>query len=203
MMLHDIILMYRYSANINRDVLRKRVNMALSRWILTEEEQNRYISALVDELAPLRAKAGISQGELCNLIGISRQTYSALEGRRRPMTWSNYLSLILFFDNNVDTRDMLRNLPAYPKELFFRMNEGKLPDQTLLGQSAGELNDILKELDDQARHALKTMLLVEYARCKKIPGDIVIKAFDGINLTGTTADAATEQALRNIRSRKG
>ena len=29
------------------------------------------------------------------------------------------------------------------------------------------------------------------------------KAFDGINLTGTTADAATEQALRNIRSRKG
>ena len=84
--------------------------MALSRWILTEEEQNRYISALVDELAPLRAKAGISQGELCNLIGISRQTYSALEGRRRPMTWSNYLSLILFFDNNVDTREMLRNL---------------------------------------------------------------------------------------------
>ena len=165
--------------------------MALSRWILTEEEQNRYISALV------------AQGELCNLIGISRQTYSALEGRRRPMTWSNYLSLILFFDNNVDTREMLRNLPAYPKELFLRMNEGRHPDQTLLGQSASELNDILKELDDQARHALKTMLLVEYARCKKIPGDIVIKAFDGINLTGTTTNAATEQALRNIRSRKG
>lgn len=177
--------------------------MALSRWILTEEEQNHYISSLIDELAPLRAKAGISQSELCNLIGISRQTYSAIEGRRRPMTWSNYLSLILFFDNNVDTREMLRKLPAYPRDLFLRMNEGKSPDQTLLGQSAGELNDILKELDDQARHALKTMLLVEYARCKKIPGEIVIKAFDGINLTGVSSDAATEQALKNIRSRRG
>ena len=177
--------------------------MALTRWILTEEEQKKYIDALTDELAPLRAKAGISQVDLCTMIGISRQTYSALEGRRRPMMWSTYLSLILFYDNNVDTREMLRRLPAYPRELFLRMNEGRSTEETLLGQSAGELNEILKDLDDQARHALKTMLLVEYARCKNIPGDVVVKAFDGISLTGITTDAATEQALRNIRSRKG
>ena len=83
------------------------------------------------------------------------------------------------------------------------MNDGRNPDQTLLGQSASELNDILKELDDQARHALKTMLLVEYARCKKLPGEFVIKAFDGLNLMGIAADTATEQALRNIRNQKG
>lgn len=176
--------------------------MASARWILTEEEQKKYIEALTEELAPLRAKAGISQVELCNMIGISRQTYSALEGRRRTMMWSTYLSLILFFDNNVDTREMLRKLPAYPLEIFLRMNEGRYADQTLLGQDAGELNEILKDLDDQARHALRTMLLVEYARCKKIPGEVVIKAFDGIDLTGCNTDIATEQALRNIRSRK-
>lgn len=119
------------------------------------------------------------------------------------MMWSTYLSLILFFDNNIDTREMLRNSPAYPWELFLRMNDGRSPDQTLLGQGVNELNDILKDLDDQARHTLKTMLLVEYARCKNIPGEIVIKAFGGINFTGAASDAAAEQALRNIRSREG
>ena len=98
---------------------------------------------------------------------------------------------------------MLRNSAAYPGEIFLRMNEGKSPDNTLLGQSANELNEILKDLDDQARHALKTMLLVEYARCKKLPGDFVIKAFDGVNLTAVSTDTATEQALRNIRSQRG
>lgn len=176
--------------------------MALAKWVLTEEEQNRYIDALTDELPTLRAKAGISQGDLCNMIGMTRQTFSAIETRRRTMTWSTYLSMILFFDSNIDTRQMLRNSPAYPGEIILRMNDGRSPDQMLLGQSASELNAILKDLDDQARHTLKTMLLVEYARCKKIPGEFVIRAFDGLNLTGIAADAATEQALRNIRSRK-
>lgn len=177
--------------------------MALMKWVLTEEEQRRYIDALTDELPILRAKAGISQEDLCNMIGTSRQTLSAIETRRRVMMWSTYLSMILFFDNNIDTREMLRNSSAYPGEIILRMNDGRNPDQTLLGQSASELNDILKELDDQARHALKTMLLVEYARCKKLPGEFVIKAFDGLNLMGIAADTATEQALRNIRNQKG
>lgn len=173
--------------------------MALTRWVLTEEEQKEYIEALTGELAPLRAKAGISQGELCNLIGISRQTYSAFESRKRKMQWSTYLTLILFYDNNLDTREMLRNLPAYPGALFRRFNEGRSPDQTMFGQSEGELNNILNDLDDQAKHALRTMLLVEYARCKKIPGDIVVKAFDGTVLTREAPDTVTEQALKNIK----
>ena len=176
--------------------------MGSERWTITAEEQKKYIDALAEELAPLRAKARISQIDLCAILGMSRQTYSAIEGKRRTMMWSTYLSFILFFDYNLDTREMLRNLPCYPEELFLRINEGKSPDQTLLGQSASELNDILKELDDQARHSLKTVLLVEYARCKKIPGDVVIKAFDGLDLTGSRPDYAAEQALKNIRKKR-
>ena len=176
--------------------------MGAERWKITEEEQKMYIDALAEELAPLRAKARISQIDLCALIGISRQTYSAIELKKRPMMWSTYLSLILFFDYNLETREMLRKLPCYPGELFVRINEGKTPDHTLMGQSASELDSILKELDDQARHALKTMLLVEYARCKKLPGDVVIKAFDGLELTGSRPDFAAEQALKNIRKKK-
>lgn len=171
-----------------------------TRWVLTEEEQNRYMNALAEELAPLRAKIGISQVELCKMIGISRQTYSAIEGRRRQMTWQTYLSLILFFDYNKATREMLRNLPAFPGEIILRMNDGNSSD-LLYGEKPSELEEMLKDLDDQALHALKTMLLVEYARCKKVPGDIVIKAFDGIVINSRSPDMATEKALKAIKEK--
>ena len=100
--------------------------MLMDRWIVTDEEQKAYMAALTEELAPLRAKAGISQIELCRLIGISRQTYSAMEGRKRPMTWQTYLSLIWFFDSNIETRERLRSLPAYPEGLLERLNNKKL-----------------------------------------------------------------------------
>ena len=73
----------------------------------------------------LRAKAEISQAELCNIIGLSRQSYSSIESGKKRMAWTTYLSLILFFDSNLDTQEMLRNLKGYPTELFRRINNGK------------------------------------------------------------------------------
>ena len=176
--------------------------MALNKWMLTEEEQQTYIKALTEELAPLRAKAGISQGDLSNLIGVSRQTYSAIECRRKEMSWSTYLSLILFFDYQVATHEMLRNLPAFPEKFINRMNEGRSLDPDLLGSASGDLGTILSALDDQARHSIKTMLLVEYARCKQVPGEVVIKAFEGLDLTAAPSDAAAELALKRIKNRQ-
>lgn len=171
----------------------------LSRWVLTEEEQDSYIVALSEELAVLRVKAGISQGELSNIIGVSRQTYSAIENGRKKMMWPTYLTLIYFFDSLSTTRNMLRNMSAYPSELINRFNDGKNPENRLFGQN--ELNDILKDLDDQAMHTLRTMILVEYARCKKLPGDVVVKAYDGIDFFKVSPDVATEKALQNIRNK--
>ena len=172
----------------------------LSRWVLTEEERDKYIDALKEDLTVLRVKAGISQGELCNIIGVSRQTYSAIETGRKRMMWPTYLTLIYFFDSLGATREMLRNSPAYPQEILYRMNGGKSPENGLFGQS--NLNNILKELDDQAMHSLRTMILVEYARCKKLPGEVVVKAYDGIDFLESSPDAATEAALQNIKNRK-
>ncbi len=95
---------------------------------------------------------------------------------------------------------VLRNLPAYPGELLKRCYERKNIESGLFGQN--ELNDILKDLDDQAMHTLRTMILVEYARCKKLPGEIVVKAYDGMDFLSAPPDAATEKALQNIRNRK-
>lgn len=171
-----------------------------SRWILAEEERDKYINALTENLAMLRVKVGISQIELCNVIGVSRQTYSSIETGRKRMMWPTYLALIYFFDSLTETRDLLRGLSAYPQDLLYRMNEGKSPEPGMFGQS--NLNDILKELDEQAMHSLRTMILVEYARCKKIPGDVVVKAYDGVDFLESAPDAATEKALRNIKNRR-
>ena len=176
--------------------------MPFSKWIVSEEEQEKYTRLLQEELAPLRVRAGISQGELASMIGVSRQTYSSIETGKKKISWSTYLTLIWFFDSNFATREYLRNHPAYPAKVIEQMNLGVDAKTRLSGQGADELLQILGDLDSQAIHTLKTMLLVEYARCRNISDETVIKAFDGIDLRAKASDAAAELALRNIKNRR-
>lgn len=53
---------------------------------VNEEDRNILISRLVDELPVLRTKLGISQDEIAYLQGISRQTYSSIETKKRKMS---------------------------------------------------------------------------------------------------------------------
>lgn len=46
-------------------------------------EQDISIDLLVEELPTLRAKIGLSQSEVGEIIGVSRQTYSAIETKRK------------------------------------------------------------------------------------------------------------------------
>ena len=55
---------------------------------------------MITELPVLRARLGLSQEELGEKIGLSRQMVVAMETRKRPMTWNTYLSLILLFLHN-------------------------------------------------------------------------------------------------------
>ena len=50
---------------------------------------------LISLLPTLRTYLGISQQELVEYIGVTRQTYSALEQGKRKMSWSVFLSLFL------------------------------------------------------------------------------------------------------------
>ena len=50
-----------------------------NKWFLTDEEKDKFIATLTPNLTILRTSAEISQEELANLIGVSRQTYSANE----------------------------------------------------------------------------------------------------------------------------
>ncbi len=46
-------------------------------------EQDISIDLLVEELPTLRAKIGLSQSEVGEIIGVSRQTYSAIETKKK------------------------------------------------------------------------------------------------------------------------
>ena len=46
-------------------------------------EQDISIVLLVEELPTLRAKIGLSQSEVGEIIGVSRQTYSAIETKKK------------------------------------------------------------------------------------------------------------------------
>ena len=56
-------------------------------------------------------------------------------------------------------------------------------------------------LDEQALHSIQTLIMVEYARCCKLPGDAVIKSFDGRTFTKdiTKGDVDVKKALNNIK----
>ena len=93
-------------------------------WSISKEEKKKLITMLAPELVVLRAKAGISQEELSDLIGVSRQTYSAIERGAKQMSWSTFLSLILFYDCNQKTHQVLRSIKAIPQEVMLAFNAG-------------------------------------------------------------------------------
>lgn len=92
--------------------------MIREQWNIDQQYKENCMEVLEENLAPLRAKAGITQEELANIVGISRQTYYAFETKRRSLNWNTYLSLLLFFDTNVNTHMMLRDISAYPTDLM-------------------------------------------------------------------------------------
>ena len=72
--------------------------------------RNTIIELLRKELPVLRAKARISQEDIAEKIGISRQTYSSIETGRREMSWTTFLALIAYFQNNESTKKMISEI---------------------------------------------------------------------------------------------
>ena len=71
-----------------------------------------------NELPVLRAKARVSQEIIAEKIGISSQTYSALETGKREMTWTIFLALVTFFQSNEQTKPMLDQISGFNEGLL-------------------------------------------------------------------------------------
>lgn len=72
--------------------------------------RNTIIELLRGELPVLRAKARVSQEDIAERIGISRQTYSSIETGKREMSWTTFLALIAYFQNNNSTKEMISEI---------------------------------------------------------------------------------------------
>ena len=176
---------------------------SVSKWLLTDAEKDKFIATLTPNLPALRTQAEISQEELANLIGISRQTYSAIERKVRRMAWSTYLSLVLFFDHNQKTHKMLRMLSLFPKELVTRFNDGvdysSFELSTFLGSKS---QDIIDHLVDKANQTIHSIIMVEYARCTQLPSEAVVKSFGGLNLLDSSVSEQDIEIARALKSIK-
>lgn len=75
--------------------------------------KSRLIDALRNELPVLRARIGLSQETVADKIGISRQTYSSIETGKREMTWTTFMALVAFFQNNNQTAQMLKQMNGF------------------------------------------------------------------------------------------
>ena len=71
------------------------------------EGKKRLCKNMAVNLPSLRAKAGLSQDELAERLGFSRQTISAVENGKREMQWSTFTAIALFFSNDGEIKELM------------------------------------------------------------------------------------------------
>ena len=85
--------------------------------IVNKNEKEELIQTLTGALPVLRAAIGISQGEIAEYIGVSRQTYCAFEIGKRQMSWNTFLSLFLFI-SNAETNNLLKTKKGFITQVY-------------------------------------------------------------------------------------
>lgn len=85
---------------------------------MQEERKEFSINKLIENLHVLCAKLQLSQQELANVLGVSRQQIVAIENRKRNMSWNIFLSLLLIFSRNKESKKMLKVFDIWNDELI-------------------------------------------------------------------------------------
>ena len=98
--------------------------------LMDQINKEELIDKFIYELSILRARIDLTQDEISEIAGISRQTYSALETRKRKMTWSNFMALLFVFYFNPSTHDEVENAGLFPEELkrILSVNHRRMED---------------------------------------------------------------------------
>ena len=96
---------------------------------------------------------------------------------------------------------MLRMLSLFPTELITRFNDGVDYSSFAISSILGnQTEDILEVLDEQAKQAINSMIMVEYARCTKLPSEAVVKSFGGANILTATPSAKDVEATLALKA---
>ena len=94
--------------------------------VINQQIKSELMEKLRVELPVLRARLGISQERAAEIIGISRQTYNAIETVKREMTWPIFLSMVAFFQNNEQTDQMLKQIDEFEEKMRRVLNSESL-----------------------------------------------------------------------------
>ena len=94
------------------------------------ELKEKLLENMVKNLLVLRTKLRLKQIEVANMIGVTRQTYMAIETGKRPLPWSTFLALVLIFSKNKETNMMMTMFDIYTDELNEYIKSGKLEIDT-------------------------------------------------------------------------
>ena len=71
------------------------------------------INTMIIELPVLRARIGASQADISERIGVSRQTYNAIENSKKKMSWTVFLALFGVFSSDERTLKMLDSIDIF------------------------------------------------------------------------------------------
>ena len=80
--------------------------------------QNEYIDIMIKNLPVLRAASTLTQAQLAEKLGVSRQTIVSIETRKRQMPWSLYLAMICIFEQYNETHELLAKLEMFSSEFI-------------------------------------------------------------------------------------
>ena len=80
--------------------------------------QDEYIDALIKNLPVLRAATKMTQAQLADKVGVSRQTIVSIETRKRPMPWTLYLAIMFVFGQYEESKILLFKLNLFSSELI-------------------------------------------------------------------------------------
>lgn len=75
--------------------------------------QDEYLDIMIKNLPVLRASVNLTQAQLAEKVGISRQTVVGIETRKRPLAWSLYLAMICVFEQYEESEILLNKLELF------------------------------------------------------------------------------------------
>ena len=84
---------------------------------LSEESKSNAVKNMSDNLVALRTMLHLTQAQLAEIMGVTRQTLVLYETGKRVMTWTTFLSLMFIFTQKRETRELLNILNIYTDEM--------------------------------------------------------------------------------------
>lgn len=84
---------------------------------LSNEKKKELMNILAENLPVFRAKLAITQTDLASMIGVTKNTLTQIENKKREMTWVTFVALVLLFHNIEKTKPLIDTFNLYPEEL--------------------------------------------------------------------------------------